>query len=244
MRVCAIGTSHLAALKSGWDMVAPEFPGVEMTFFGSPGASLRHLKMRGARLVPSDAELEHNLAWTSGGKTEIVVPDYDVLLLYGLNLGLPRLHCGFSTAVALATAADLGQKGLCQMTAAKLRKITRRAIWIAPSPLETAPGDQHEARDFHGYDRHLAAMAAGFPVEGTRFLPQPPETIGPDLRAPARFGVGSLRLLPMEGDERQRPHPEDDTKHMNGDYGALWLRLNLPAMLSPEANAAKVHEIA
>jgi hypothetical protein len=228
MKLCVIGNSHIASLKSGWEMVSDSMPGIELVFFGSPGGKMRFLRVRGARLVPSDEDLARDIAFTSGGQTAIVPRDHDAVLLYGLNQYVPRLRRGISRAVVQATLADMGGRGICPAMAQKVRRVTRKPLWVAPAPLETAPQDQHDTATFHDYDTLLTAMKAGFPVEDARFLAQPAQTIGPDLRAPNRWGLGSERLRRPDDESRPRYHDESDVRHMNAEYGALWLRTNLP----------------
>ena len=230
MKICVIGTSHLGALKQGWDMVRDEFAGLDLVFFGSPGSSLRQLRTKGTRLVADDAALAKSLAYTSGGLSEIVIADYDAFLLYGVLFRLPRLRRGISMAVLRAVVEAQASQGLLVKTAKRVRKLTDKRLWLAASPLEVAAGDEVDTAVYHPHDLLLTALQRAFVVPDAVFLAQPAETMGPDLCTLARFGEGSLRLLPTEDGADHEAHPDSDVTHMNGAFGKLWLQANLPAI--------------
>ena len=230
VKICVIGTSHLGALKLGWDMVRGDFPDLELVFFGSPGTSLRQMRTKGTRLVADDEELARNLAFTSGGLSEIVIAEHDAFLLCGVLFRFPRLRRGVSVAVLQEAVQGLASKGLLIRTAKRMRRLTSKRLWLSANPLEMAPDDCHEAAEFHSYDMLLGAVQRAFVVPDVVFLPQPAETIGPDLRAPARFGVGSQKLLPNPETGDSEAHAAKDVAHMNGEFGKLWLQANLPVI--------------
>lgn len=231
VKICIIGTSHIASLKLGWGMVQDQFPGHELVFFGSVGASLRHLRVTDRKLISVNKSLTKSLAYTSGGTKDIDPTKYDVIILYGLIMRLPRLRQGISRAVFLETIKDVSEKGLTLKIATRLRKLSAKKFWIGINPLEIAPNDQHDDGSFYSYDVLMAELQRVFPVEGVTFLRQPAETICPDLRAPSRFGTGSVRLLPPEAGAAPNAHPEDEVNHMNGEFGRLWLLENLPIVV-------------
>ena len=52
--ICVIGDSSAAALKAGWVEIAPSHDDTKLTFFASPGESLRALERVGRCLVTND----------------------------------------------------------------------------------------------------------------------------------------------------------------------------------------------
>ena len=231
LKICIIGSSHTASLKLGWDLVRDQFSNHELVFFGSLGKTLRHLRAKDGKLVSVNEALTKNLAYTSGGFTEIDVGEYDAVVLYGLILKLPRLRRGISKAVMQETMKDISETGLTLKIATRLRKLGDKRFWIASNPLEIAPGGVHDPEPYYSYDVLLAELQRVFPVPDVTFLSQPAETIGPDLRAPSRFGSGSVRLLPPKAGAISNVHPEGEVLHMNGEFGRFWLLENLPLIV-------------
>ena len=230
MKLCVIGTSHLGALKLGWDLVRDQFAAHELVFFGSPGSSLRQTRVRNGILVPIDQGLSKSFEYTSGGLNEINPDLYDGFIVYGLMQKLPRLRRGISKAVMQATMKDIAEKGLALKIATRLRSATDKRMWLGANPMVLALDGEVEPGTFYAYDALLNQLQRNFAVKDAEFLPQPAETMGSDLRTAVRFGGGSVRLLPRK-DDSQVSHPDDDEKHMNGTYGRLWLLRNLPAIV-------------
>lgn len=235
-RVCLIGDSHLAALRSGW---SPEdFPATRPTFFAAPAKSIRNLVVSKGVLEASDDDLERHLMITSGGQTRIA-GDYDHYFVHGLEFGLslvlelcrgvpgmkdPEGWRARITAAAFTDAADTAiGNSLAVRTAAKLRQITTAPITLSPTPVSSARYSNLRRR--LSENANAQAVATVFSdacrrvvheVDG-RFLPQPAETLDADglatkpaySREPARFLIRN---------------PSDDPTHMNSEYGTAVLR--------------------
>lgn len=238
MRICVLGSSHTASLKLGWDIVKDQFPAVDLVFFGSPGGTWRHLRVQNGTLVSTHDKLTKSIRFTSGGLHRIDPGDYDAFLLFGLVLRLPRLRQGVSQAVLQETMKDVAQKGLTVRMATRLRSVTGKKIWIAANPMTLAVGGDVEPGSYHAQGGLIAEMQSSFAVPDASFLPQPAETMGPDMRTLGHFGQGARRLRPVRGgtdDTEFRSYDEDDQKHTNGDYGRLWLLNNLPVIVRGHA---------
>ena len=63
------------------------------------------------------------------------------------------------------------------------------------------------------------AATAALAPSGTRFLPQPAQTVSQQLFTASRYMTGSERLDPVQG----ALHDRDDMTHANANYGALVL---------------------
>jgi len=71
LRICIIGDSHVAALKTGWSSLSREFLEVRPIFFAAACESLSALKPVGKTLGTEDVALRAKLAFTSGGSEYI-----------------------------------------------------------------------------------------------------------------------------------------------------------------------------
>ena len=128
LRVCIIGTSHLACLKLGWDKIKDQFPDDEVVFFGAPGGLLRHLRANNGKLISIDRKLTRSLAFTSGGASEIDPTAYDAIVLFGLHLKLPRFRLGVTKAVRLETIKNFAERGLNSNNIDETAKVGRQEV--------------------------------------------------------------------------------------------------------------------
>ena len=227
MKICVIGNSHVGCLKLGWDLVRAEFPGVALTFFAARGRMMRGLEVDDGKLVARNAELKSHMAFTSGGVHEILPQDYDGFVMYGLALSLPRLQSGVSMALRRAAAADFLRNTLMFNSFAKLRSVTDKMIWVGPAPMETAHGDRYD-HPMLGYPSLIADLQSILDDPMATVLGQPQDTVLPTLTTLPQFGGGALRLPTPKVVAANVAVAPDDTKHMNAEFGALWLRANLP----------------
>ncbi|MCC6918876.1 MAG: hypothetical protein IT548_06705 [Alphaproteobacteria bacterium] len=99
-RICALGNSHIAAAKLGWDEIAAEFPDYAFDFFGfAPGTSVdfgNHVKVENGALVATSDAVKNTFAMTSGGRQKIEGAAYSAFVMFGLGLGGPtgvRMVC-------------------------------------------------------------------------------------------------------------------------------------------------------
>lgn len=249
-RVCLIGDSHLAALKLGWNSLAPEFPHARLSFFAAPGKSLEGLAVRDGALVPTGNALLGSLKLTSGGETRIA-GDYDVYVVHGLELST-----GFALDVCRKYRAESQAKDwrtpvsddcfvhailgaardcLAGQTMAKVRAISAAPILFCPVPMAdarnqkirqtlSAAGEAADVVALFGLACDTLARAIG-----GRFLPQPAETLEED-------GIGTKASY---SSSPARFHAElakrNDNSHMNTDYGIAVLKRIMGALAHPDA---------
>lgn len=88
MKICLLGDSHLAAIKTGASGLKTTH---KLDFFGSPRDSLSGLRLQNTTLAPGSANLAEMLKVTSGGQTRIELADYDQFILVGLGFSFTRL---------------------------------------------------------------------------------------------------------------------------------------------------------
>lgn len=153
-RVCCIGSSHLGALKGGWDRISPDRPGVDITFFGAPNykveESLQFLTLDGRRIVPTAPDVAHFFKMTSGGLSHIELDAYDAFIVQG-GVSLTRpfdLYTLFRTdeqthqpehvlvsADCLVEAfAGIFRSTLPYRLTTALAQLTGRPVFLVPEP--------------------------------------------------------------------------------------------------------------
>jgi hypothetical protein len=230
MKICIIGNSHVAALKLAWvnhfDKRCKKDN--DITFFASPGNSLRSLKLENNKLIPDSEQLKKNLRATSGGKSFIELASYDVFLLYGLatqpyyNHGLFYSKALMDDWLAEYRAASLPIKILEMMPAGLCKK-----IYLGHNPM---PSEILESKanlvDCKSYAYELGLSFINktvFNLYAAELLPQPPSTIAASGRNTIfEYNKGSRRLE-MGNTRSNRLYPTGDRLHMNDKFGKIWL---------------------
>jgi hypothetical protein len=224
MRLCVIGTSHVATLKQGWEAIAADHPEVAPTFFAAPLGKLASLKPEAGRLVSADAETR-GLLVASGGSEAIPPGDFDAVLLAGLRLYLPRLDRRMSRALQETTLADV-MAGMALTLAKRIRRLTPLPIFFAHEPLwADLPRYRRGEGQLLAYADVLAEMQALVPLRQAVLLPQPPETVSAAQLTPLAYSVETEPLEVVEAGGRAF-----DQVHMNARFGAEWWAANLPAI--------------
>jgi hypothetical protein len=245
LRLCAIGNSHLAALRSGWGLCAAVHPAMQVTWFGAMWDGIAQLRRVGGALRADHVpKVEATLAWTSGGLRQVVFEDYDAFLLVGLGLSftsLARLYGAnrtLSQSKALPfkrllseAAFEAASKGLVHGSpsltlACVIREATMKPLLLVPDPRPSeAAANGPEAALW----RHLASYANGgnllarFAAQAQNaaksvnavFVPQPPETCANPPFTHDRLRRGAVRMKPS-GDTL---FEETDVGHMGPEYG-------------------------
>jgi hypothetical protein len=94
-RVCLVGDSHLAAIKSGWEIVGREYPEIEASFFGAPAEKSENIAFESGRLVPKTEQAARYFKLTSGGQEFMSPADYDLIVLVGFGFSLGPVIRGY-----------------------------------------------------------------------------------------------------------------------------------------------------
>lgn len=223
MKICVLGNSHIAALKIGWDELAPITPAFDLRFFGSPRATLDALAVEGNELVPTDPGLAKNLEYTSGGQRRIVIGAYDAFLVHGLLFRLGRLDARLSNAVSKATRGDSYRLSLNFRIAMMIRSLTDAPIFIGHYPLTATTADPPRDSMEQSYAEVINFLNSAFSDDRLTFVNQPSATIDGGWATKAEYSKGSLRLETSETRNRVA-HPDTDVSHMNGKFGELYLQ--------------------
>ncbi|PLX82835.1 MAG: hypothetical protein C0617_13265 [Desulfuromonas sp.] len=230
MKVCIIGNSHTGALKRAWDtFFDSNFKNIfDLTFFASRAQRLEGLKIEGTKLIPQNEYLKENLKFTSGGKPYVDLSLYDVFLVYGLSTRPYFLSKVFySEAVLIKSIEDNHTSSLSFKILTMIRDVVDTKTFIGHDPLRV-----NKDRDGIEFDKVLTEQyslgislvneSLFFPL-GAELLEQPQQTIvGKGRNTHSIYSKGSKRL--DVGDEKDGElHPESDNRHMNDEFGKIWL---------------------
>lgn len=222
MRLCVLGNSHVASLKLGLEKFPAGQRKVEMVFFASRGVALGALRLEGNRLVPSNENLARAIAHTSGGKSEVVLDEYDAFLVYGLGFRLPRVGRQLSSAVRAHVCHDAATQSLNHRICMLLRSGTDKSIHVGHDPQEAAVERNSQPSENLSYQAVFEQTKGLLLRDRLNLVAQPQATFADGWCTLPKFSAGSTRL--DIGDEKSNEvHKDEDNKHMNGEYGRIWL---------------------
>jgi hypothetical protein len=223
VRLCVLGNSHAASLKRGWSTLQAALPGVELTFFAARATAMSDLVAGEGALVPATAALRKAIAFTSGGSESVQVARFDAFLTYGLWLPMPLLDTRLSEAVRRQACHDVLLDSLNHSICLELRKLTRAPILVGHDPQFVRSSEPGLPASFLGYDEVFGMVQGNLRLEGARLLRQPAVTLEDGWHTRPEHAVGATRLdLGDIGPDA--PQPQGDRIHMNGEFGALYLR--------------------
>lgn len=228
MHLCVIGNSHVAALKGGLADIEASEPSLRVTFFASRGQTLGGLEVAQGCLVPSRHRLAQNLAFTSGGQSEIDPDEFDGFVLCGLGLGLRYELLGprfYSRQFACEYTWASWRASVCMHVHGLLRSLTDKPVLVCPEPFLSESSERWSrlARSSATPPAHLAAAftdAHALWAGDSQVLCQPAESVVSHIFSAARFSAGSIKLAIHEA-PGEIEHAARDAAHMNAAYGAL-----------------------
>jgi hypothetical protein len=239
IRIALLGNSHLENWKRAWNSLGKAYPDVDLVFFAAPGPQLECAEPRGDRLVFTSDEVARWLEITSGGRRELIAADYDAICVVGLGCGVRAVTSLYSGWRADAHKREEGRFQLVsdacfqdavfdRLTASpamvlvgKLRRITDKAIWLAPTPapseiiltqenvpqgveMAAAAADASSLRAT--YDEACRRLAA----ETLMLLEQPKATLASPILSKKEY--------------RRRNWTTPDWMHLNDAYGKIVIR--------------------
>lgn len=217
-KICILSDSHAASLKQGLRRIAPDFPGVEVTFFVGMRSEWGNVSVDGGAIVASVESLREKWLRSSPGK-HAIGDEYDVYVVYSMGISawgtltqkmiLQQVPYDSEEMARVIYSSLSTTPGLKAVSA--LRKITRRPILMVAGPhspdefsipLRTLTPEalRHLVAQFH---KTCVRLAEEF---GAKFIAQPRRTVNPDgATTNMKFFSG------IAGDKG----------HMNADYGAI-----------------------
>ena len=222
MRICVLGNSHVASLKLGLEKLPGARQRFTMEFFASRAGALEGLHLKDRRLVPRSENLARAIAHTSGGKRDVVLDDYDAFLVYGLGFRLPVVETQVSAAVRRQVCRDTAVGTLSFHMCSLLRQATDKPVYVGHDPQEAEGRKRPDVSRSLPYDGVYDLTKSALRDEDLRLVRQPRGTFANSWFTKPEFAAGSTRL--DIGDAKSNElHKDVDNKHMNGDFGRIWL---------------------
>jgi hypothetical protein len=249
MRVCAIGNSHLAALKKAWDDGAgARYPTITLTFFGSHRDTLKRVHAQGDALTTHDERVRESFVMTSGLATpEIRLADFDLVFLHSLvsrnwtqpfsvQLARHRERTGAVVTRGLLRAhmTERLRESVFFHLLREIRTASRIPVFVSPQAFRSEDDTHREAWGLSDSNPDVEVLEIALELCGAyermiqdetrglsaRYLAQPAETIVGRFFTGRQYCEGSVRL---RGKLNIR-HADDDFVHMNAAYGELVLK--------------------
>ena len=224
IRLCILGNSHTASLKLAWDIIADQHPDIDIVFFANRGTTMEALQVEGNMLVPDNEALKTAIAYTSGGLTSIDIQQFDVCLLYGLDLKpyfSPKSF--FSESLLKEAMLSHVSSSISWELLQKIRMISDCTVFLGHTPLNAAASTTNERGDISTYQMGIKLLNQSvFKKYNASVIEQPLDTIVNSSKTMLKYSIGSTRL--DIGDEMSNElHPTNDSMHMNAQFGILYL---------------------
>jgi hypothetical protein len=224
MKIAIIGNSHIAALKLAWTEIAADYPQHQIVFFGHRGNKIANLIEKDARIVGKDPGLRKAMKFTSGGLGSIDPNEYDVFLVHGVGVEALFVPDGqFFTKKFLVDAAnEIGKKAPAVKIVSLIRSLSTKPIFIGHMPLPVA-ADVTEDQSTVPFVNGMALLEKViYSTFDAKLALQPLETIVNGVNTERRYKQNSTSLAIGDNWDNTQ-HRETDRRHMNVDFGKLWL---------------------
>ena len=230
--LCVFGNSHTAALVEAWRSIEADFPELSLTFFAYPNKGLFDTDVHEESIIPTSHHIENAFEVTSAGKNSVKLSDYDGVLLYGLldpNQFLFEIGECLSDQLQDRLRVDIINNELNFHLLKLIRQLdTMKMVHVGLAPYKAHRGeilDDIRALSAESISPVFEELKNEFNFS---FVFQPKSTVvnGRYTIESYRFGHPNLDI----GNERayNKVMP-DDLKHMNSDYGKVWLERYLAA---------------
>ncbi|MEP6019994.1 MAG: hypothetical protein ABJ251_16075 [Paracoccaceae bacterium] len=241
-RICFVGNSHVGAVKQAIDDLSDDssLNGFEFSTFACQSRNLETVQVNNGVLSSDDEKLKESFIWTSGGSSEVVIADYDVIcFLMGRSMfdykmfrsgsDIPYLSVGLFDEI-MAGAWNSWQMQLVENTAranknVQVVHIGHPFVSVA-SPKIKSFLDSLCDSDSGLYDRaksvkaRIEEKASAISVGNLRVMAPPPAALDETgfftQHTFCQGSKGSNRIT-----ETEVEHSSDDFAHMNEVYGRM-----------------------
>lgn len=233
MKILIIGNSHATSLKLGWESMIknadPLTKAHQITFFAARGKMMLDLevksggRLRKSKLIAGNDKLKRSLMFTSNGKSEINVSEYDVCLVHGM-VKFPRYDRRTSSALKNFILKRCSTHSIAAKVSGIIRDVYDIPIYLThqPIPAWDTKEFQSEIATYATYDEVFEDVKNAFPFGDVEWVKQPKETLENVITTKRVYAQGSIRLQ-VSQESMFKPHRDEDLIHMNGDYGLLQL---------------------
>ena len=230
MRICVLGDSHTACINHGWQRCKSEFPGIELIFFASRNHGLSGLSLEGQILSTNSEILRRHLEFTSGGLSEVNLPQYDGVFLVGLDFSIPTLSVGYSKSCYDSVCSDVYSRTLSCRIASDIREASKAPVVVMHTPQLAQDLSRVRPIGSLGYTSIIERFTSATCNLSLNFLRQPDSTLDSNWFTRSELSGGSRRL--DIGDAKSNhEHPKEDRVHMNVDFGEIMVRNFLALLL-------------
>ena len=260
VRLCMIGNSHVAALRQGWDLAAPEFPGIDATIFGQHARGLitAAVSEQGGLSTRTGPFLSFRAGDPPARAPVIALPDYDAFVLVGCDFGSQAVFhtymayhfSGLKSRQGRALSREVFKRVALKrlldsaafLLTGLIENTVQKPILVMPMPLPAESGyddpdmphmaPYRDARQLGDFTKLLAIYHDICAELSGQGLAQVHQP--PDTLVD---GLATRDEL-CRGSVRLRPdtgspHPANDYFHMNAQYGAIMWREAVKALGEP-----------
>lgn len=230
MKIAVLADSHGASLQLGWKKIGAQHPDVELTFFAQRGHGLSELRDAPGCLIPGSDSLRAAFRFTSNGLETVEIANYDAILVYGLCAApffrnVSNFH---SSQVLQQTCLDLVTGRLSHDVVTRAHRAGASRIYVGHDPLPLKGSLSVDWPRQHYLDGVETLNCVIYTLLGARMIPQPIKTTTGGACTPKRFLSGARRLSVGDKLDNLVQPANDPYRHMNADFGALWLSNFLP----------------
>ena len=239
MKICVLGSSHIAALKHAVDNGALDGTDAEIAFFGAPGKNFSKMRMRKGVIRGPKSIRDKILLVSEGRYAEIDPAKFDVLFFYGAFFNfhylLGSIHHVLNLGVhlsdnCLSAGVDrwMASKHIFRIASKAANTNSATRVILSPRPIPAIGAcDASEVEDpdenrgwlwerlepsFRKKIWNLCKQSAE--RRGVESVFQPESTLDANQFTKAEYTANSRRLL--------RPdvsHGQTDVSHMNVRFG-------------------------
>jgi hypothetical protein len=226
INICVFGNSHTAALVGAWNSIKADFPGFSMTFFAYPNKGLFDTDVYNENVISTSHQVKNAFKVTSNGHESAKVSDYDGILLYGLldpNQFLYEVDEYVSEQVQARLRTDIVSNELNFHLLRLIRKIDmNKVVHVGLAPYKAHRGESFDDMRILSADSISPVFDELKNEFNYSYVFQPKSTVinGRFTIENYRNGHPNLNIGNEEAFNKSMP---DDLKHMNNDYGKIWL---------------------
>ncbi len=238
IKICVIGNSHAASIKSGWLAISEYYPEVELTIYPFHGLyyeTFTPVPEEGLLRMEKDI-IRNRFIHLLGGDGHVRINNFDQCLIVGGVKLQAALFDTYSEQVRRTALIDWYENSHIHLLVKKIRLLSDLPIDITLNPLRAFRSLSENWMEGYSYQGTIDILNAYLQeAYNARLYGQPDNTIEGAFASKVEYAVGEYRpnssTLPGA-----TPTIEDDLLHMNRAFGALMLAKILAAQgMRPKA---------
>ena len=243
VKICLIGNSHAASIKSGWTAISKFYPDVDLTIYPFHGLyyeTFTPVPEEGLLRMEKDI-IRNRFIHILGGDGHVHIKEYDHCIIVGGVKLQAALFEIYSEQVRRASLIDWYENSHIHLLVKKIRVLSDLPISITVNPLRASRDIDENWMEGYSYQGTIDILNDHLEeCHNARMIGQPDRTIEGAFSTKVEYAVGEYRpntsTLPGA-----TPVIEDDLMHMNSAFGALMLA-KIMASIGIEADGLKLPE--